>query len=351
MRRRIDAWWEKARHSYPQNTLKAWMCDWRIFIGFCASRNVSAMPASPNSVVNFVDSCRRASKRPATIRRYLCTITRAHKVAGLVDPCDDEFVRLEVKALYRHVSARQRQAKALGWGHIQRFIKAEDRGIRSSRERALLTVMYDLMARRSELVALEVEDIAFLDDGTARALIRRSKTDQIGEGVSAYLTRDTVHWLQVWLKEANIHEGAIFRRIMNGDRIGRQALAAGSVSAILKRCANSAGFSSQDAAAVSGHSIRVGATQDLLALNIDLGSVMQAGRWKSVRMPMRYGEKVLADRGAVARAAKIQGRDSIYDDGAQRLAVGKLNAADQSGASIFCDDQPGTVPLVRPSEG
>jgi hypothetical protein len=59
---------------------------------------------------------------------------------------------------------------------------------------------------------------------------------------------------------------------------------------------------------ISGHSARVGAAQDLLALNTDLPSVMQAGRWKDTRMPMRYGERVLAGRGARARAAKQQGR-------------------------------------------
>lgn len=59
-----------------------------------------------------------------------------------------------------------------------------------------------------------------------------------------------------------------------------------------------------------GHSVRMGATQDLLSLNIDLASVMQAGRWKSTHMPMRYGEEVLAARGGMARAAEKQGRDS-----------------------------------------
>src|ERR1039457_4731937 len=54
-----------------------------------------------------------------------------------------------------------------------------------------------------------------------------------------------------------------------------------------------------------------GATQDLLALNIDLASVMQAGRWKTNRMPMRYGEHVLAARGGMARAAEAQGRDKL----------------------------------------
>jgi hypothetical protein len=65
---------------------------------------------------------------------------------------------------------------------------------------------------------------------------------------------------------------------------------------------------------VSGHSLRVGATQDLLALDIDLASITQTGRWKSSRMPMRYGEEILAVRGGMARAASAQGRDSRSDD-------------------------------------
>jgi hypothetical protein len=61
---------------------------------------------------------------------------------------------------------------------------------------------------------------------------------------------------------------------------------------------------------VSVDSIRIGATQDLLALNIDLASVMQSGRWKSTAMPVRYGEHVPAARGGLPRAARMQGRDS-----------------------------------------
>jgi hypothetical protein len=52
----------------------------------------------------------------------------------------------------------------------------------------------------------------------------------------------------------------------------------------------------------------LGAAQDHVALNMDLPSVMQAGRWRDTRMPMRSGEKVLAGRGAMARAAKAEGR-------------------------------------------
>jgi hypothetical protein len=66
----------------------------------------------------------------------------------------------------------------------------------------------------------------------------------------------------------------------------------------------------EDIQSVSGHSVRVGATQDLLALNVDLASVMREGRWKTVRMPMRYGEHVMAARGGMARAAQAQGREA-----------------------------------------
>ena len=72
-------------------------------------------------------------------------------------------------------------------------------------------------------------------------------------------------------------------------------------------------MTAEEVEGVSGHSIRVGATQDLLALNIDLGSVMQAGRWKTTTMRMRYGEHQLAGRGTMARAAETQGRDAKVD--------------------------------------
>jgi hypothetical protein len=77
-----------------------------------------------------------------------------------------------------------------------------------------------------------------------------------------------------------------------------------SIAEIFKRVASFVKMDPKDVAQVSGHAVRVGATQDLLSLNIDLSSVMQAGRWKSNRMPMRYGENVLAARGGMARAGR-----------------------------------------------
>jgi integrase len=304
----VRAWWAQAHRVYPANTQRAWRCDWTVFLEYCGPLAHSPLPASPATVAGFIEARRVAGKKPATIQRYLSTIALAHRVAKLKNPCTDEAVQLELKRLYNVLSARQRQAKPLGWAEIKRFIETAGKGIRANRERALLCVAYDTMARRSELVALNLEDFDFLPDGTGRALIRRSKTDQAGEGNTSYLPRETVRWLKIWIAAAGIREGAVFRRLIGRARIGDR-LHVDSVAETFKRVARWAGITPEEVEGVSGHSIRVGATQDLLALNIDLASVMQAGRWKTNRMPMRYGEHVLAARGGMARAAGAQGRD------------------------------------------
>jgi integrase len=315
----MQAWWERAQGAYPPNTRKAWACDWKVFIGFCSSSNACPLPASPETVAFFVQFCRESAKKPATVQRYLSTITLAHRVAKLMNPCDDEAVRLEIKAFTNAVGVRQRQARALGWAQIKQFLDTAGESLPATRERALICVAYDTMARRSELVAFDVDDFRFLADGTGRALIRRSKTDQVGEGNTAYLSRTTVRHLKLWLDTAEITEGAVFRRVIGRGTAkdlptgrGRIAerLSVDAIAQAFKRVAKWIKMPEEEVAEVSGHSIRVGATQDLLALNIDLASVMQAGRWKTNRMPMRYGEHVLAARGGMARAAEVQGRDS-----------------------------------------
>jgi integrase len=78
----------------------------------------------------------------------------------------------------------------------------------------MLCVAYETLARRGELVALEVLDIDFHPDGTGQALIRRGKTDAEAQGRLAYLSRETVRWLKLWLERASIEEGAVFRRLV-----------------------------------------------------------------------------------------------------------------------------------------
>ncbi len=165
-----------------------------------------------------------------------------------------------------------------------------------------------VLARRGELVALELRDIEFWPNGTGQALIRRGKTDAEGQGRVAYLSRETVKWLKIWLEHAGIAEGPIFRRLIGRDEIG-DALHPGSIAPIFKRVAQWIGMPARFVAEVSGHSTRVGAAQDLAELDIDLAAITQAGGWKSTRMPLQYAEKINAARSGMARAAAATGRD------------------------------------------
>jgi integrase len=162
-------------------------------------------------------------------------------------------------------------------------------------------------------VALEVRDIDLLPNGTGQALIRRGKTDAEGQGRVAYLSRETVKWLTVWLEHAKIEEGPIFRRLIGGDQIG-DALNPGSIAPIFKRVAQWIGMPARFVAEVSGHSTRVGAAQDLAGLDFDLAAITQAGGWKSTRMPLQYAEKIHAARSGMARAAAVAGRDEAVSE-------------------------------------
>jgi integrase len=316
---RLQIWWQRAQRVFPAATLKAWRCDGIIFGAYCRAQQVRALPASPEVVAGFVLHCKETGKKPATVRRYLSTIARLHRAAALFNPCASEAVQMEVKGMTNEVSSRQRQAKGLGMAEIQAFLNLPGDNLPTIRERAMLCVAYDAMARRSELVGVDLEDLGFLGDGTGWLLIRRSKTDQAGEGHVAYLSRQTVRYLQAWLQKAGIKEGPVFRRIIGRgavtyDRQGKGRiggrLSAEAVARAFKAVAKFLNMPANEVEKVSGHSVRVGATQDLLALNVDLVSVMREGRWTTVRMPMRYGEHVTAARGGMARAAEAQGRDS-----------------------------------------
>jgi integrase len=302
-------WQAMAEGAYSANTLRAQKADGAIFQAFCESRGEPYLPAEPKAIRAFIDDRVKAGKKPATVKRYVATIARVHIAAGLLNPCSSEAVRLGLKKMGRVTSARQDQAHPLGWKDIKEFIESAGEGLRADRERAMLCVAYETLARRGELVALEVRDIDFHPNGTGQALIRRGKTDAEGQGRVAYLSQETVKWVKVWLEHSGVTEGSVFRRLIGKTQIGGR-LNSGSIAPIFKRVAQWIGMPERTVGRISGHSTRVGATQDLAALDIDLAAITHAGGWRSTRMPLQYAEKINAARSGMARAAEKAGRDS-----------------------------------------
>jgi integrase len=300
-------WSAMVQGAFATNTLRARKADWAVFTESCLAYRLESLPAAPKTVRAFVFECLGKGKKPATVRRYVSTIGRAHRASGVLDPTASEDVKLALKEIGRNSTARQKQARGLTWEEIEVFLSIEPRNLRDFRDRALSAVAYDTMCRREELVLLRVEDIAEASDGSGSILIRRSKTDTTGEGATAYLSPLAMRLVSSWLKESGLKTGPVFVSVRGATGVGT-ALTPQVVSTVFRKVGQWIGLERQEWERISGHSARVGAAQDLLALNIDVASVMQAGRWTDTRMPIRYGEKVLASRGGMARAAKQQGR-------------------------------------------
>lgn len=265
------------------------------------------MPAEPVTVKGFIDHCVAKQKKAATIRRYVATITRAHKAAGCPDPCSEEMARLALRTAQRTMTTRQKQAKGLNWEVIKTYLSIEPTELRDHRDRALVLVAYDAMLRREEVVAVSLQDLQFNADGSGTLLIRRSKTDQEGEGALQYLAPDTVRLLRKWIELASITEGKVFRRLV-GKRKVAEPLTPATVVDVFQRVGKWLGLPREAWRGLTGHSARVGVTQDLVAQGMGDLQIAQAGRWKDSRMPQRYAERLRTARGAIAHLVTEQGR-------------------------------------------
>ena len=228
----------------------------------------------------------------ATIQRRLATISQMHKAAAVANPVNHELVKLSLKGLAKKLGTDQAQAPAISLKDTITIKALINDSLKAKRDYALLLVGRDLLARSYELVSLTVDSVDYVDNG-AVITFRRAKTET--DSHSYFIGHDAATALTEWLQAANITEGFIFQSLTRGHRATGKAISTRDVRRILKEVGMLAGIDA------SGHSVRVGMTQDLIAANADLPSVMQAGGWKSAVMPSRYGEKITAQRGAVAQ--------------------------------------------------
>lgn len=173
--------------------------------------------------------------------------------------------------------------------YLERFLAMQPDSPWGLRNRAMLSLGYDLLTRRSELVALRSEDIELRDDGTLRASIRRSKADPFGIGRNAFSSKRSAQLVGDWLAWRGDQIEPLFCGIYHGKPINRP-LGTAKVKLLVKEAIAAAGLPPEDVAAFSGHSLRVGAAQDLLCAGFDTAAIMRAGGWKSINVLGRYLE-------------------------------------------------------------
>jgi integrase/recombinase XerD len=274
--------------AYAPATLKSYLADVRIFADWCAARQICALPADVATVCAFLED-QAAELCPSSVRRRLYAIRKVHRLLRLPDPTWDEEINITIRRVRRSQFNRPRQAKGMTRDYLERCLAALPDTPWGLRDRAMLSLGYDLLTRRSELVALRSDDIELRGDGTLRAIIRRSKADPFGMGRIAFSSRRSAELVGAWLAWRGDKIEPLFCGIYQGKPINR-SLGTTKVKLIIKEAIAAAGLPPEDVEAFSGHSLRVGAAQDLLCAGFDTAAIMRAGGWKSVNVLGRYLE-------------------------------------------------------------
>jgi integrase len=221
------------------------------------------IPASAEMVADYLAAC-AGKAAVATLQHRLIAIHRAHTDLQLASPIMSSLVKRTMKGIRRTFGVAQRRVKALVKDDLLEMMVMVDKQkpMRAARDKALILIGFAGAFRRSELVALRVEDMTQFDNGI-ELVLRRSKTDQEGEGRTVFIPyakskRCPVKALKAWLELAGIVSGPLFRQISRHDRIvGSRGLTGQTVALIIKAAVRS--MSGVEAAkAVSGHSLRAG---------------------------------------------------------------------------------------------
>ena len=241
------------QESLAPNTRSAYLADLAHFENWGGR-----IPADPETIAAYL-ATHSDTLSVATLSRRLAALAKVHRSRGMANPVSSELVKSVLRGLRRVKGTAQQQAKALLKEDLILVLDATGEGLRDLRDRAVLLVGFAGGFRRSELVALTCKDIARVRQGMILTL-RRSKTDQTGEGRKIGIPLARGPWcpvtaLEEWLARSGIAEGAIFRPIDRHGRIGLEPLSGEAVSLIVKERVRAAGI---NPAGYSGHSLRSG---------------------------------------------------------------------------------------------
>ena len=271
-----------ARADKAAATRRAYKSDFELFRSWCEKKCLSALPATPELVAAFLAAEAKRGAKTSTIGRRLAAIGYAHKLADYEPPTNSEAVKATLRGIRRTTgSAPARKAPATADKIVAMVDKART-DAKGLRDRALLLLGFAGAFRRSELVALNVEDLQFCDTGL-RVTIRKSKTDQEGLGATIPIapgsTACPINAVRAWMKTAGIVDGPLFRPVARTGKISGRRLSGRAVGELVKSYARRAGL---NAANFSGHSLRSGFLTSAAARGASIFKMMDVSRHKSV---------------------------------------------------------------------
>lgn len=278
----------RCQGAYSEKTLSGYRSDLRCFIIWCDGQERNWAPADAETVTCFIDDQIRGLSI-ATIKRRVEAVKFAHRMLDLSSPASSSEVRLALRRAARARPARPKQSLGLTSDLLVRMLAACPETLAGKRDAALISLGYDTLCRSIELAAMRVEHLA--PDGET-ILVPRAKSDPFGDGRIAYLSRSTQKRVTAWLAASGLPSGPLFQGL-HTRKLSGQHLNTASIRGIVKRVAEIAKLD-QEAKHLSGHSMRIGAAQDMMVVGIDQIAIMQAGGWKNANVLGRYVENAAA---------------------------------------------------------
>lgn len=291
-------------------TFRAYKSRLTAFSNWCASVGRSAMPATPSTVAAYMSELEKQGKSAATIAQVVAAISKAHTIAGEVNPCRSDEVKTARRASCVRLGTAPHQKEAVTLKMLRAIVDdITGSSLADVRDKALLLLGFYGAFRRSELSALRVSDLREDRSADGRPVfvvtVRRSKTDQTGQGMEKAIFAATgrnkkfcpVRALREWIAAAGLSgDMPLFQSLIKGGKLSGRALSGHSVAAVIQSRAAAAGVEKE----LSGHSLRRGFVTSAVDAGASERSIMNQTGHKSPMTLRRYIERhsVMTDNAA-----------------------------------------------------
>ena len=280
------------KNSKATNTLRAYQADFKDFSAFCSKNGFNSMPSEPKILALYLTHLSTTSKF-STLKRRIASISVIHKMKGHYLDTKHPIIMENLHGIRRVKGTNQKSKKPILINDLKQIIDVIDKYIsnckiskieksieikKKIRDKAIILIGFAGGFRRSEIVNIDYDDIEFVSEGI-KIFIKRSKTDQSGEGMIKaipYFENKSycpVLSLKYWIEFSEIKSGKIFE------------ISDKSVALIIKRYVSLAGF---DAKKYGGHSLRSGFATSTAESGAEERNIMAMTGHKTTQMVRRY---------------------------------------------------------------
>ena len=282
------------KSSKASNTIRAYRSDFKDFGVFCLKNRFKSLPTEPKIVSLYLTHLSIKDAKISTLKRRLVSIGMIHKLKGHYLDTKHPIIIENLMGIRRKKGNYQRGKKPILINQLKAIINVIDKEkveeIKKARDKTIILIGFAGGFRRAELVGINYEDLEFVPEGV-KIIIKRSKTDQFGEGMIKalpYFSNKTycpVLHLKKWLELSNIKSGAVFRKFNKGFSLNDNRLTDQTVALLLKSYLFAAGIENKN---YSGHSLRSGFATASAESGADERSIMAMTGHKSTEMVRRY---------------------------------------------------------------